>query len=361
MGSLSSWFVAPRALRWTRLWLTLLIVLLGVHLRTDAALPVAEVASGDGTSESGSSGTQPNVPVRVQLPLEAKRQSLERERAELLRDAQLGRLSLRDPAVQEKLRKLNEGLLRLQPLIRRNPANAESEQRPNSGPPPDHATQSGEHRHRPHELGEELAIECLTPDLSSWEPMQCRNQQDPVVIRFGLDTDFQCSWPLESDAAYTLLRDALAMQRAIHCRVPLDNELSAGHLRFFAPVTITLWGIAEGSHLHVNTHVNFVFHAHRGYILGAAAYSVRDHFQIVQPGGVLQLHGKVHWFDGHAFVPYVHEPFRLPPAAARRLTSAVLALWLSTLVLSGVVFTLFYKKVLKVRLIRRLDPTFKAE
>ncbi|KAK4531050.1 hypothetical protein CCYA_CCYA06G1907 [Cyanidiococcus yangmingshanensis] len=299
--------------------------------------------------------------VPLQNPFEAQRQSLELQRAQLLHDVRTGRIDLREPSVREKLQKLDEALLRLQPLIERNPANVPTEvQAPNARQKAS-TVQTSEHLHRGHELGEPLPIECLTPDRTSWEPMPCRDRQEPVVVRFGLDTAFHCSWLLDTDAAYALVRDAVAMQRSIHCRVPLDNERTAGHLRFFAPVTITLWGIAEGSHLHVNTHVNFVFHAHRGYILGAAAYSVRDHFQVVQPGGVLNLHGKVHWFDGHAFVPYVHEPFRMPPAVAQRLAGVALALWSVTLGLSVGVFTLLYQRVLKVRLIRRFDPSFKIE
>jgi hypothetical protein len=38
------------------------------------------------------------------------------------------------------------------------------------------------------------------------------------------------------------------------------------------PVTIPIWGVAEADHLHINTHLNFIFHADNGKITGAAIY-----------------------------------------------------------------------------------------
>jgi hypothetical protein len=333
-------------------WRTLLILLCGIVIATSL------IGAEETTKNSIEVQPTAETTTTFQNPFEARRLSLEAQRAQLLRDIRSGRLDLRDPFVRDKLQKLDEALLRLQPLIERN---LEANTAAGQGAASSAAQSAQSHQHRGHDLGEPLPIECLTPDHTSWEPMPCRDKQEPVAIRFGIDAAFQCTWSLDTDAAYALVRDAVAMQRTIHCRVPLDNERTAGHLRFFAPVTITLWGIAESSHLHVNTHVNFVFHAHRGYMLGAAAYSVRDHFQIVQPGGVLNLHGKVHWFDGHAFVPYVHEPYRVPAAVAQRLAGVAVVLWVVTVGLSIGLFTLVYQRVLKVRLIRRFDPSYKIE
>ena len=40
-----------------------------------------------------------------------------------------------------------------------------------------------------------------------------------------------------------------------------------------------------------------------GRIIGAAAYPVRDQFQFVRTGSLLNLHGPVKWFHKHSYLP----------------------------------------------------------
>lgn len=100
------------------------------------------------------------------------------------------------------------------------------------------------------------------------------------------------------------------------CRVPMTPEK-----KFFVPLSIPLWGFIEPTHVHLVTHLNFVFHASFGHIVGATAYPsitysfffilldivlfkfiqlVRDNFQFTEVGTVIQFHGPVK-FDFNIF------------------------------------------------------------
>ena len=72
----------------------------------------------------------------------------------------------------------------------------------------------------------------------------------------------------------------------------------------FVPFTIPVWGFVEKNHIHVDNHMNYVFHVDSGFIIGAAAYPVRDHFQETQKGSILNMHGAVRWFKKHGYEPF---------------------------------------------------------
>ena len=123
-------------------------------------------------------------------------------------------------------------------------------------------------------------------------------------------------------------------------------------LDFYLPFTIPVWGVVEVDHMHVDNHLNFIFHADRGRIIGVAAYpgnpfllylffffgwlphcailvfnarlitnvvlsfrvaaidmvsndgAVRDNFQYAKPGYVITIHGPVKWFRKGSFSSY---------------------------------------------------------
>ena len=52
--------------------------------------------------------------------------------------------------------------------------------------------------------------------------------------------------------------------------------MSSDH-QFYIPVSIPLWGVAETDHIHINNHVNFVFHAEKGKVVAAASYPGMSH------------------------------------------------------------------------------------
>ena len=82
------------------------------------------------------------------------------------------------------------------------------------------------------------------------------------------------------------------------CRVPMTLDRHN-----FLPFSLPIWGVAEPTHTHIIPHMNFIFHVMDGFILGASAYPVRDHVEVVMEGGQLNLHGPTRWFQGHTFVP----------------------------------------------------------
>ena len=53
-----------------------------------------------------------------------------------------------------------------------------------------------------------------------------------------------------------------------NCRVAMTNDANS----FRIPFTLPLWGVVEPRHIHVDNHINFVFHMDQGWIIGAAAY-----------------------------------------------------------------------------------------
>jgi len=72
----------------------------------------------------------------------------------------------------------------------------------------------------------------------------------------------------------------------------------------FVPFTIPIWGFVEARHIHVDNHMNYIFHVDNGFIVGAASYPVRDAFQETQRGTILHMHGAVRWFRKGGYEPY---------------------------------------------------------
>ena len=73
-------------------------------------------------------------------------------------------------------------------------------------------------------------------------------------------------------------------EETFDCRIPMFPDKS-----FYVPLTIPIWGLVEPTHMHIgysfsffqhrfvlkqkkDDHLNFVFHAASGRILGASAY-----------------------------------------------------------------------------------------
>ena len=76
------------------------------------------------------------------------------------------------------------------------------------------------------------------------------------------------------------------------------------------PVPVGIWGLLEESHSHIEIHRNWVLHAGGGspdkadgFVLGVAAYPLRDFFQEVSAKSTrgLNFHGPVRWLKGHTF------------------------------------------------------------
>lgn len=93
-------------------------------------------------------------------------------------------------------------------------------------------------------------------------------------------------------AAYARLAALVTLQAALHCRIPV-TPANASH---FIPLLLPVWGVVEGDHIHLDNHYSLALHSDDGgRLTAAAAYPVRDRFQLVQPGSVISLHGPVRW------------------------------------------------------------------
>lgn len=65
---------------------------------------------------------------------------------------------------------------------------------------------------------------------------------------------------------YSVSSDAYSAEDWI-CRVRMAPEHDV-----YIPVVIPLWGVVEAEHIHINNHLNFVFHAEGGKIIGVGVY-----------------------------------------------------------------------------------------
>lgn len=91
----------------------------------------------------------------------------------------------------------------------------------------------------------------------------------------------------------------------------------------WVPFNLPLWGLVEASHIHVDNHMNMIFHGFSGKIIGVAAYPgiylyflsiifinylfcfflilVKDAFEFGAVGATLHIHGATKWFNRGSF------------------------------------------------------------
>jgi hypothetical protein len=97
----------------------------------------------------------------------------------------------------------------------------------------------------------------------------------------------QCAWQIPDEATYNHFKQLITQNENWNCRVAM-----APNVKFYIPFSIPVWGVVEPDHIHIDTHLNFIFHGDPyGRIIGAAAYSVQDSFQPVVPGFLVRIHG----------------------------------------------------------------------
>jgi hypothetical protein len=132
-----------------------------------------------------------------------------------------------------------------------------------------------------------------------WGPgPTCHEHGGELTFKFGEDGFLFCGLFVDNEDLYKFTSAVLRGEASWTCRVPMSADRS-----FYLPLVLPLWGVSEESHLHINHHMAFVFHADQGRIIGAAAYPVRDRFQLVRMRSTLSMHGPVHWFAGHGYQP----------------------------------------------------------
>ena len=122
--------------------------------------------------------------------------------------------------------------------------------------------------------------------------------------------------------------------------------------KFYVPVSLQLWGVIEKTHIHINTHMNWVFHVQENKLLAAAVYPVRDHFQMVTPGADLTMHGPVRWFYRHSYDTLSNPDPRLAPTAPQ--SQQLLYYSILSVLLSSLLFALLYRFYLKPKVVSKM-------
>lgn len=211
--------------------------------------------------------------------------------------------------------------------------------------------------YRPYLIGEKFRIECKDSNNEWGSGPQCVETGEELSFTYGVDGVVSCGWSVQDEQQYAHMSALIARDKSWECRIRLLPELDF-HVPFFIPV----WGVVEPTHIHVDNHMNFVFHAWAGKILGVAAYPVRDSFQPATPGGVITVHGPVKWFRGGTFDSFSSPTPRsdLPAAhgADGHVSPVALLLLVAVWSLISALFTLLicvivYQRYLKPRVIAR--------
>lgn len=136
-------------------------------------------------------------------------------------------------------------------------------------------------------------------DDALWGPGPlCHEHGRELSFKFGQDGFVYCGLHVGSEEMYRFVAALVRGEESWSCRVAMSADRG-----FYLPLQLPLWGVAEEEHLHINHHMAFVFHVDAGRIIGAAAYPVRDRFQLTRVRSTLSLHGPVHWFQGHGYLP----------------------------------------------------------
>ena len=138
------------------------------------------------------------------------------------------------------------------------------------------------------------------------------------------------------------------------CRVPMSADRT-----FYIPIVIPFWGVVEDTHVHVDNHINFVFHTElsddgaTGKILGAAAYPIRDKFQYGTVGSVINLHAPVRWFSSHSFIGLSSASEDRAVVRTGTPARTVATLCAGAALATALALVLFYQCSVRPRLVRR--------
>eukprot|EP01100_Stratorugosa_tubuloviscum_P005429 TRINITY_DN2421_c1_g1_i1.p1 TRINITY_DN2421_c1_g1~~TRINITY_DN2421_c1_g1_i1.p1 ORF type:complete len:176 (-),score=56.99 TRINITY_DN2421_c1_g1_i1:98-625(-) len=146
-----------------------------------------------------------------------------------------------------------------------------------------------------------------------------------MTFKYAIDTFQYCGWAIGSNQTYDHFKALIQREEDWRCRIAMAPGFS-----FYLPFNIPVWGIVERDHIHIDNHLNFVFHADQGKIIGVAAYPVRDNFQFTKVGSIITMHGPVKWFlkgTFHDITPHSHYeplPWLWPIIAVWSLMSSFL-------------------------------------
>jgi hypothetical protein len=216
------------------------------------------------------------------------------------------------------------------------------------------------HQFEVYKIGSKVTMECKGKD-GKWGPGPiCKETGEQMSFLFGVDSFQYCGWHIYNKTVFEHFAALMQTEENWNCRIPMVPEVPDGH-NWYLPFTIPVWGIVERDHIHMDNHLNFIFHAHNGRILGVAAYPVRDQLQFGKEGSIITIHGPVRWFNGHSFQPLSSgSPGKgaAAPGEVRGHSAFFVAVCCAlTLFLSGTIFSVLYKFYLRRRLIKKMLKT----
>eukprot|EP01111_Echinosteliopsis_oligospora_P016646 TRINITY_DN6994_c0_g1_i1.p1 TRINITY_DN6994_c0_g1~~TRINITY_DN6994_c0_g1_i1.p1 ORF type:complete len:231 (-),score=30.52 TRINITY_DN6994_c0_g1_i1:28-720(-) len=202
------------------------------------------------------------------------------------------------------------------------------------------------HNHKVYEKGQEIPFECKSSKGEWGPPPICQETGSPLSLVYGVDKFYSCGFLLDSQDKFDYFSAVVSQTEQITCRVPVMPEE-----KFYVPFNIPLWGVAEGEHMHIGNHMNIIFHAHTGRIIGVAAYPVSDRWQYVELGSLASIHGPVKWFKAHSFqdLSGISLPFLNEDSNVMFMVVWICISILVSLVCSGI----FYRYYLKPNLVKK--------
>eukprot|EP01104_Vermistella_antarctica_P010411 TRINITY_DN2787_c1_g2_i2.p1 TRINITY_DN2787_c1_g2~~TRINITY_DN2787_c1_g2_i2.p1 ORF type:complete len:237 (-),score=31.68 TRINITY_DN2787_c1_g2_i2:143-853(-) len=204
-----------------------------------------------------------------------------------------------------------------------------------------------------YQQGETIRFQCKTPG-GDWGPAPtCIETREEMQFKYGVDHFQFCGWSIDDDETLAYLSSLIQQEANWNCRIAMIPGKA-----FYLPFTIPVWGLVESDHIHIDNHLNFVFHGAGGHILGVAAYPVRDNFQYGKVGSIITIHGPVKWFHQGTFQSLTSNKFTDAPRSALPLVLAWSAIsFMFSLVVCGV----FYRFVLRPQIYRTLLKTKKLD
>jgi len=204
-------------------------------------------------------------------------------------------------------------------------------------------------------VGQKILMECKLQN-GEWGPgPTCQETNEQMTFYYGMDSFQYCGWHISSPEMYQRIADLIKGEANWNCRIPMVPQQPGSQHNYYLPFSIPVWGAVEKDHLHLDNHLNFIFHAQQGRILGVAAYPVRDRLQLGKEGAVITIHGPVKWFHGHSFLPFA-SPRASLTASLEDVGSGLQQVFIScalTALFGAVSFTLCYRFYLRRRLIRK--------
>ena len=199
-----------------------------------------------------------------------------------------------------------------------------------------------------YQVGQQLEMKCLNRSKQWGDGPFCINTGKPMTFQFGVDSFQNCAWHIKDAEDYKFIVSLAKQEESWRCRIKMVPEHD-----FYVPFEIPIWGVVEADHMHVDNHLNIIFHAMHGSIIGVAAYPVRDRFAFAKESAILMLHGPVKWFNGANFASLSSNAFTESMQQASFPYFAVFLWCIITVIASFLSGTAIYRYMLKPRLISK--------